>query len=61
MNNLKKLELKLLNLDIVSLKDKETEKNVELIHLQGIIPMSDYEKNNYLCGEYKSIDTSISL
>lgn len=56
MNNLKKLELKLLNLDIVTINDKDTDKDVELMHIQGIIPMTDYEKNNYLCGEYKCID-----
>ena len=33
MNYLKKLELKLLNLDIVTLEDKKTGNNAELIHI----------------------------
>lgn len=54
--NLINLNLKLLNLDIVKMKDKDSKNDVELLHIQGVVPMSESEKNRVLFGEYKCLD-----
>lgn len=52
MRSLTELKIKVLNMDIVTLKDGTTGEKVELLKIRGIVPVSEKKQEKLLCGEF---------